>query len=154
MTTTSIKFGFNHMVAPSLTPDELVTAAVKLGAVAIELRNDIGANSLNDIETARRVGAKARDAGLEVRSVNALYPFNMWSDDLARRTELLAAIAAASGATGLVMCPLNENKFVEDTPRKGCGVADGARRPSAPFSEPMASRDLSNLWVSPSLHCA
>jgi len=66
MTTPSIRFGFNHMVAPVLTPDELVAAAVKLGAAAIELRNDIGANSLNDIETARRVGAKARDSGLEV----------------------------------------------------------------------------------------
>ena len=61
---TTIKFGFNHMIAPALTPDELVVAAVELGAVAIELRNDIGANSLNDIETACRVGAKARDAGL------------------------------------------------------------------------------------------
>jgi len=122
MTTPSIKFGFNHMIAPSLTPDELVTSAVKLGAVAIELRNDIGANSLNDIETARRVGAKAREAGLEVRSINALYPFNIWSDDLARRAEALAGIAAASGATGLVMCPLNENKFVEDTPEKAASL--------------------------------
>ena len=122
MTTTSIKFGFNHMIAPSLAPEDLIAAAVKLGAAAIELRNDIGANSLTDIETARRVGARAREAGLEVRSVNALYPFNIWSDDLARRAETLAAIAAASGATGLVMCPLNENRFVEDTPVKAAGL--------------------------------
>ncbi len=119
---TKIKFGFNHMIAPTLTPDDLVAAAVKLGAVAIELRNDIGANSLNDVETAKRVGGKARDAGLEVRSVNALYPFNIWSDDLARRAEALAAIAAAAGATGLVMCPLNEGKFVADTPEKAAGL--------------------------------
>ena len=57
-----------------------------------------------------------------MRSVNALYPFNIWSDDLARRAEALAAIAAASGATGLVMCPLNENKFVQDTPEKAAGL--------------------------------
>jgi len=81
MTKRSIKFGFNHMVSPSLTPDELVDAAVKLGAVAIELRNDVGENSLKDVETARRVGAKASDAGLEVRSINALYPFNVWNED-------------------------------------------------------------------------
>jgi len=117
-----IQFGFNHMIAPSMTPDELIAAAAKLGAAAIELRNDIGANSLNDLETARRVGARARDAGLEVRSVNALYPFNIWSDDLARRAETMAAVAAASGATGLVMCPMNENKFVEDTPEKAAGL--------------------------------
>ena len=66
MSKPSIKFGFNHMIAPALTPDQLVDAAVALGAVAIELRNDVGDNSLNDAATAARVGAKAKDAGLEV----------------------------------------------------------------------------------------
>ena len=122
MTERSIKFGFNHMVSPSLTPDELVDAAVKLGAVAIELRNDVGDNSLKDVETARRVGARAADAGLEVRSINALYPFNVWNEERARQTETLARLAAACGATGLVMCPLNEGKMLEDTPEKAAGL--------------------------------
>ena len=34
----------------------------------------------------------------------------------------MATIAAASGATGLVMCPLNENKFVDDSPEKAAGL--------------------------------
>ena len=119
---TSIKFGFNHMIYPALTPDDLVGAAVKLGAVAIELRNDIGANGLADVETARRVGAKAADAGLEVRTINALYPFNVWSDELKRKTEALAELAAACGAKALVMCPLNEGKMLEDTPEKAAGL--------------------------------
>jgi 2-keto-myo-inositol isomerase len=122
MTTRAIKFGFNHMIYPALTPDELVDAAVRLGAVAIELRNDIGDNSLKDGETARRVGAKAVDSGLEVRSVNALYPFNVWNDERARQTEALAALAQAAGATGLVMCPLNEGKMLEDTPEKAAAL--------------------------------
>ena len=122
MTKRSIKFGFNHMVSPSLTPDELVDAAVKLGAVAIELRNDVGENRLKDVETARRVGAKASDAGLEVRSINALYPFNVWNEERGRQTETLARLAAACGAIGLVMCPLNEGKMLEDTPEKAAGL--------------------------------
>ena len=122
MTKRPIKFGFNHMVSPSLTPDELVSAAVRLGAVAIELRNDVGDNSLKDAETARRVGAKAADAGLEVRSVNALYPFNVWNEERGRQTETLARLAAACGATGLVMCPLNEGKMLEDSPEKAAGL--------------------------------
>ncbi len=122
MTTRAIKFGFNHMIDPALTPDQLVDAAVKLGAVAIELRNDVGDNSLKDVETARRVGAKATDAGLEVRSVNALYPFNVWNDERARQTEALASLAAAAGATGLVMCPLNEGKMLENTPEKAAAL--------------------------------
>jgi 2-keto-myo-inositol isomerase len=122
MTTRPIKFGFNHMINPTLTPDELVDAAVNLGAVAIELRNDVGENSLKDVETARRVGAKAAEAKLEVRSVNALYPFNVWNEERARQTEALATLAAAAGATGLVMCPLNEGKMLEDTPEKRAGL--------------------------------
>jgi 2-keto-myo-inositol isomerase len=122
MTKRPIKFGFNHMVWPSLTPEELVDAAVKLDAVAIELRNDVGDNSLKDVETARRVGAKAADAGIQVLGINALYPFNVWTDERARQTEALAKLAAASGATGLVMCPLNEGKMLEDTPEKAAGL--------------------------------
>ena len=122
MANRKIKFGFNHMVSPSLTPEELVDAAVQAGAVAIELRNDVGANSIKDIDTARRVGAKAKDRGLEVRSINALYPFNVWSDERARQTEALARLAAACGAVGLVMCPLNEGKMLEATPEKAAGL--------------------------------
>ncbi|RBP05748.1 2-keto-myo-inositol isomerase [Roseiarcus fermentans] len=118
----TIKFGFNHMINPALTPDQLVDAAVALGAVAIELRNDVGDMSLKDAATAARVGARARDAGLEVVSVNALYPFNVWNDERARQTEALAALAAAAGATGLVMCPLNEGKMLEDTPEKAASL--------------------------------
>jgi 2-keto-myo-inositol isomerase len=117
-----IKFGFNHMVSPSLTPEALVDAAVQAGAVAIELRNDVGANSIKDVDTARRVGAKAKDHGLEVRSINALYPFNVWNDERARQTQSLAKLAAACGAVGLVMCPLNEGKLLEATPEKAAAL--------------------------------
>ena len=122
MANRTIKFGFNHMVSPSLTPEQLVDAAVAAGAVAIELRNDIGANSLNDVDTARRVRAKAAEWGVAIRSVNALYPFNVWNDERARQTENLARLAAACGAAGLVMCPLNEGKLLEETPEKAAGL--------------------------------
>ncbi len=118
----SIKFGFNHMIAPALTPDALVDAASKSGAAAIELRNDIGAMSLKDAATARRVGTKAAEAGLEVVSVNALYPFNVWNEERGRQTDALATLAAAAGAKGLVMCPLNEGRMLEDTPEKAAGL--------------------------------
>jgi len=127
MASRAIKFGFNHMVCPSLTPEGLVDAAVQAGAVAIELRNDIGANSIGDVDTARRVGAKAVDRGLEVRSINALYPFNVWNDERAHQTESLAKLAAACGATGLVMCPLNEGKMLEDTPEKAANLRAGLK---------------------------
>jgi 2-keto-myo-inositol isomerase len=123
----TIKFGFNHMISPSLTPEELIEAAAQAGAAAIELRNDIGANSLSDVDAARRVGAMAADRGLEVRSLNALYPFNVWNDERARQAEALARVAAACGAIGLVMCPLNEGKMLDDTPEKAAGLRAALR---------------------------
>jgi len=123
----TIKFGFNHMIFPSLTPEGLIEAAAQAGAVAIELRNDIGANSLSDVGAARRIGAMAADRGLEVRSLNALYPFNVWNDERARQAEALARIAAACGAIGLVMCPLNEGKMLDDTPDKAAGLRAALR---------------------------
>jgi len=123
----TIKFGFNHMISPSLTPEGLIEAAAQTGAVAIELRNDIGANSLSDVDAARRIGAMAADRGLEVRSLNALYPFNVWNDERARQAEALARVAAACGAIGLVMCPLNEGKMLDDTPDKAAGLRAALR---------------------------
>jgi len=127
MSDKKIKFGFNHMIYPALTPEQLVDAAVSLGAVAIELRNDVGANGIADVETARRVGGHAKEKGIEVRSINALYPFNVWNDERARQTEALAELCAASGAVGLVMCPLNENRMVEDSPEKQAGLRTALR---------------------------
>ena len=127
MSDKKIKFGFNHMIYPALTPEQLVDAAVSLGAVAIELRNDVGANGIADVETARRVGGQAKEKGIEVRSINALYPFNVWNDERARQTEALAELCAASGAVGLVMCPLNENRMVEDSPEKQAGLRTALR---------------------------
>ena len=55
-------------------------------------------------------------------SVNALYPFNVWNEERARQTEALAGLAAAANATGLVMCPLNEGRMLEDTPEKAAAL--------------------------------
>jgi len=118
MNVENIKFGLNHMVCPSLSPMQLLDAAKDLGVAAVELRNDVGSNSISDVVIAREVAAKAADLGLEVRSVNALYPFNIWNAEREVHAHKLAELARACGATGLVMCPLNEGRFVEDTPEK------------------------------------
>lgn len=117
-----IKFGFNHMIAPSMTPFELLDAAVEVGAVAIELRNDVGENSIKDVVTAQAVGAKAKQLGIEIRSINALYPFNIWNDERAAQATHLAQLAQACGATGLVMCPLNDGTHLETSAEKSAGL--------------------------------
>ena len=70
----------------------------------------------------RRIGAKAKDAGLEVVSVNALYPFNVWNEERARQTEALAGLAAAANATRPGHVPAERRRDLEDTPEKAAAL--------------------------------
>ncbi|MDG9669940.1 TIM barrel protein [Hahella sp. CR1] len=113
-----LRFALNHMVCPSLTPLALLDAAASLNVDAVELRNDIGDNSLTNLEQAKAVNAKAAAMGIEVLSVNALYPFNIWNDERVAQAKELAHLAAACGAKALVLCPLNDGTQVDPSASK------------------------------------
>ncbi|SER47312.1 2-keto-myo-inositol isomerase [Vreelandella subterranea] len=99
-------FSLNHMVNPRWSPQQLIEAAVEMGVGAVELRNDVGANSILDLDAARRAGELAHEMGIHVLSINALYPFNVWNDERASQAEALAQQVYAAGGHGLVLCPL------------------------------------------------
>jgi len=105
-----MRFAFNHILAPKLALDAFFAQAKALGASEVEIRND-----LPDIvgttapEIVRDAAAKA---GVTIISINALYPFNVWSGDLPSRAVQLADYAVKCGAKALVMCPLNNGEKV------------------------------------------
>jgi 2-keto-myo-inositol isomerase len=105
-----MRFAINHITAPKLPLDEFFALARPLGITEVEIRND-----LPDIvgtvkpETVRQA---AEAAGVTIISINALYPFNVWTGDVPQRALALADYAAASGAKALVMCPLNDGTKV------------------------------------------
>lgn len=105
-----MRFAINHITAPKLSLDEFFAAARSLGLTEVEIRNDLPdiVNSTNPVA----VMAAAVKAGVTIISINALYPFNVWSGDLPKRAVALADYAAASGAKALVMCPLNDGTKV------------------------------------------
>lgn len=105
-----MRFAVNHIAAPKLSLEDFFAAAASLGLAEVEIRND-----LPDVVGTRdpqEVRAAAGKAGLSIVSINALYPFNVWSGDVPRRAVALADYAAASGARALVMCPLNDGTEV------------------------------------------
>lgn len=104
-----MRFALNHIVAPRLTLAEFLALASRLGCHEVEIRND-----LPDVtgQAPAEVARMARDAGQTILSVNALYPFNQWSADLAGRAERLADFAAGAGAQALVLCPLNDGTAI------------------------------------------
>ncbi len=106
--TTQIKFALNHMLCPKVSAEALIDYAVQLGLDAIELRNDVNENSLVNVEQAKAVGVKAKSAGVRILTINAVYPFNVWDNELKEKAEKLAELAEACGAEALVLCPLND----------------------------------------------
>ncbi len=105
-----MRFAINHITAPRLSLDEFFAAARTLGLTEVEIRNDLP-DVVNTTNPAV-VKAAAEKAGVTIISINALYPFNVWSGDLPERALALADYAAASGARALVMCPLNDGNKV------------------------------------------
>ncbi|ANG63555.1 xylose isomerase [Marinobacterium aestuarii] len=119
-----LKFSLNHMVAPSMTAFELLDAAKALGLKAVELRNDVQHNSVTELENARAIGARAEELDIEILSINALYPFNIWNEERAEAAENLAQLASACGAKGLVMCPLNDGAYKATDAQKAAGLLE------------------------------
>lgn len=105
-----MRFAINHITAPKLSLEEFFATARELGLTEVEIRNDLP-DIVGTVEPAA-VKAAAEKAGVTIISINALYPFNVWSGDLPVRAVAMADYAAASGAKALVMCPLNDGKGV------------------------------------------
>ena len=106
MKSNKIKFAVNHRSCPQLSPMELIDLAVELGVSAIELRNDVKENSITDIGIAKSVAQYALKKNIEVLTINALYPFNIWNKERKAQAEMLADLCQATGAKALVCCPL------------------------------------------------
>ena len=107
-----MEFAINHISAPKVALDDFFAMVRRLGCDKVELRNDlpdvVGSVKPEDVKAA------AAKAGVEILSLNALYPFNVWSGDLPERAVKMADYAQACGAKALVMCPLNDGTPVAE----------------------------------------
>ncbi|MBO0134047.1 TIM barrel protein [Agrobacterium burrii] len=105
-----MRFAINHITAPKLSLEEFFATARELGLTEVEIRNDLP-DIVGTVDPSA-LKAAAEKAGVTIISINALYPFNVWSGDLPQRAVAMADYAAASGAKALVMCPLNDGTEV------------------------------------------
>jgi len=105
-----MRFALNHIAAPRLPVEAFFAMARALGVTEVEIRNDLPDVVATVAPKAVREAAGA--AGVEIVSINALYPFNVWSGDLPDRAVALADYAQAAGARALVLCPLNDGASV------------------------------------------
>lgn len=106
-----MRFALNHIAAPKMPLPAFLAMARRLGITDVEIRNDLP----DDVGTVppRELAQMAGEAGVRILTINGLYPFNLWSDDLDSRAKRLADYAAEAEIGALVMCPLNDGRKVE-----------------------------------------
>lgn len=113
-------FGLNHRVAPAAGLTAFFDLAVSLGIADVEVRNELPGVAIADGTPPETVRREAEARGLTILSINALYPFNVWTPERAESAKALIDYAAACGAQGVVLCPLNDPAHrAEDAERLG-----------------------------------
>ena len=81
----NIRFAINRISASQLSFEAFAAMAQRLGAEAIEIRNDLAGVELADATPARDIAAIAKAHRLTLRSINALQRFEQY--DAAREAE-------------------------------------------------------------------
>ena len=107
-----LTFALNHIATAQLRLAAFLDLARSLGLREVEIRNDLPGIEIADGIDPAAVRREAEAREIEILTINALYPFELWSDERAAQADRLAGYAAACGARALVMCPYNS---VEDT---------------------------------------
>ncbi|NYS30674.1 TIM barrel protein [Pantoea sp. WMus005] len=102
------RFCINRKIAPSLTLPQFFKLVSQLGINNVELRNDMPSGRVTDDLTGDEVKALARESGIRIATINALYPFNQLNEEVLQRARQLLSDAQAVGAEALVLCPLND----------------------------------------------
>ncbi len=102
-----IDFAINRISAPRLSFQDYLAMCQRLGVSTIEIRNDLNGVEISDGTDPAAIRDAAQAANIRIRSINALYPFDVFDADLQARAVKLAAYARDCGAEALVMCPLN-----------------------------------------------
>ncbi len=105
-----IRFAINRISASRLPLAEFTAMTQRLGAEAIEIRNDLRGVELTDGTPARAVAAAAKAHGLTVLSINALQRFEQFDATRAAEARELVRYAVESGTQALVLCPTNSRK--------------------------------------------
>lgn len=109
-TQSSSPFALNHIATPKLRFPQFLDLAQSLGIKAVEIRNDLPGVEIADGTDPTELRREAQARGIEILTINALYPFDVWNAERAEAARHLASYAAASGAKALVLCPLNSTE--------------------------------------------
>ncbi|WP_296225071.1 TIM barrel protein [Ralstonia sp. UBA689] len=123
-----IPFAINRISAPRQSFSDFLAMCKRLGVSAVEIRNDLKDTEISDGTPAPNLKGLAEQAGITIRSINALYPFDVFDAALETKARLLAVYARACGAQALVMCPLNSRDDMRTETERRRALVDALRK--------------------------
>lgn len=107
----------NHMTCPSMRYDDFMRMAKSLGCMGVHYRNDLG-RPLFEGDSNEQVRQLADTESMQITGLAQLERFNEWNAERAEQATTLISTAAAIGAAGIGLIPVND----------GSGAADGERQ--------------------------
>ena len=116
------KFALNRITAPHLSLGHYLDLCHTLGIDNIELRNDIAGSEIQNTKDIGQVAKTCQSANIKVLTVNALYPMDIWNDELKNKAITIAAAAQQLGAKGVVCCPSVEPDDKRSSEEKAAGL--------------------------------
>ena len=119
-------FALNHMCAPALPIPDFLDLAKSVGAIGVEIRNDLEGNAILDGTRPSQIASEAEARGLTILSINALQRFNDWNAAREEEARRLIAYAGECGAKAVVLVPTNDGTAVS---RENLRVALQGLRP-------------------------
>ncbi|MGI7008374.1 TIM barrel protein [Citrobacter braakii] len=108
------RFCINRKIAPTLSIDRFFKLVQRLGLNKVELRNDMPGGKVTDGLSYMQIAEMADKCGLDILTINAVYPFNQLNEETLKKTEGLLRDARGVGAKALVLCPLNDGTPISD----------------------------------------
>lgn len=111
-------FALNHILAPSLPPEDFFALCRTVGVTGAEIRNDLRQNAIMNGTPPTVIAADAEAAGVPILTINALQRFNEWTAEREAEAIELADYAREAGAGALVLVPVNDGTGKEDGVRQ------------------------------------
>ncbi len=106
----SISFSLNQILFPDSPFENFISFSKKLNVKAIEIRNDIKTNLIEENEPIK-VRNICEKNSIKILSINALQKFNFWNKDREKELIFLCKYADKANIDSIVLVPLNDGSI-------------------------------------------
>ena len=110
--TKKIPFSLNQIILPGSSFDDFLLLAKKLDVKAIEIRNDIATNLIEE-NNPNRIKDICEENSVKIISINALQKFDIWNTDRAKEFVTLCDYASTANVEAIVLVPLNDGSVID-----------------------------------------